>query len=382
VGKQHRLTIHDIARRANVSAATVSRVLHGNNQVDEQLTARVRKVLQESGYIPRSLVRPVFSTTARTIVLLCELPLPPSDYKSGEPADLASLAGPEGSFEGYMQEGYISELVTGINDVLLNQNYHLKLINTPNWLHSGTPEQVTNWMRTTLQLEEISGFILLNPAHIDTLLDALVESRQPCIMLGHSSFYKKIPQIDVDSIEGTRLVTLHLLSQKHTKIAFLSPDLDLRVINERRTGFCEAFAQRGIPLPEQWWLRTSTAPSNLPTFSYIHARNRIEEALSTGFPFTALVCYNDEMAFGAIQALTAQGWQVPAQVSVVGFDDLAFSQMYSPPLTTIRQHVPRIGQHAARLLLRKIRGEHIPDLTILPIELVVRQSTRPLNEDT
>jgi len=381
VEKQHRLTIHDIARRAKVSTATVSRVLNGNAQVDEQLAARVRKVLQESGYIPRSLVRPILSTAARTIVLLCELPSPTEYRREGQDGH-SPLLGTEEYFEGYMQEGYISALVTGINDVLLNQNYHLKLINTPNWLHNGTAEQVSSWIRTTLHLEEISGFILLNPARIDTLLDGLIESGRPCIMLGRSSSFQKVPQIDVDSIEGTRLVTLHLLFQKHTRIAFLSPNLDLHVVNERRTGFCEAFAQLGIPLPEQWWLQTSTTPSNLPAFSYIHARNRIEEALRAGFPFTALVCYNDEMAFGAIQALTAHGWQVPAQVSVVGFDDLSFSQMYSPPLTTIRQHVPRIGQYAARLLLRKIDGEHIPELTILPIELVVRQSTRPLNQDT
>jgi LacI family transcriptional regulator len=369
---EKRLTIHDIARLAGVSVATVSRILNGNPKVDQKLVERVREVIRKTGYTPRQVAQAFSHGNSRTVALLCEIQpshMVASENIAGTPPALRSSA--------YVADSHIVGLVIGINDVLLQKNYHLKLINVPARMHHQPYEEVATWLKPILDPPNSSGVILLNPTEQDTILECLSDAHLPCLLIGRSSTTKDVPMLDVDNIDGARVATAHLIQQGHSRIAFLAPDADLTFISDRKEGFQQAFEEAGISLPENWWLPIPIDDDSL--FPFVKGRAYIESALRENFPFTAMVTFNDEMAFGAIQALTARGWRVPEDISIVGFDDLPAARMYSPPLTTVRQNIRYVGQYAARLLLRCIDGNVVPSLTILPTELVVRESTRPLN---
>jgi LacI family transcriptional regulator len=361
------LTIQEIARMAEVSVATVSRVLNGNPQVEASLAERVNKVIQETGYRPSRLAQAFARGRLDSIALV-----------SGVPEAAGTSSGTWGApgeirFSSRVVSTFVLTLAVGIYDAIQPGGYRLHFVSLPENVQSLSREGLTTWFENTMDHREVAGVIFMNPAQREPLLDVLVERERPSIVIGDTSTARGVPRVDVDNVEGVRSVTSHLLELGHRRIAFLSPRVDRTVVRDRSEGFCEAFEYRGAALPRDWWLETS--PEDYPLYSHANARKTVEKALKGEFPFTAVVAYNDEMAFGAIQAFSAHGWQVPQRVSVVGFDDLPAAAMYNPPLTTVRQDIVKIGQYAARLLLRSLKGKEVPPVTIIPTEIVVRSSS-------
>ncbi len=363
------LTIDEIARLSDVSVATVSRVLNGNPQVGADLVDRVKKVIEETGYSPSKVAAGFARGHQESIALISGVP----DFQ--DIPDSGGLSSRESVGASQAVNSYVLSLSFGIYDVLEPGGYRLRLVNIPREINTLSAPEVKRWIQMTIDSREIAGAIFMNPADHEPVLEALLATEHPCVVLGDSTSGKDAPRVDVDNVDGMRAVTGHLLELGHRRIGFLCPKGDRTVIRDRSEGFVEAHEYLGIPLMKNWWLESPmTEP---PIFSYRNARLAVERAIDSDFPCTAIVAYNDEMAFGAIQAFSARGWNVPARVSVVGFDDLPAAPMFAPPLTTVRQDIVKIGQHAARNLLRSLKGRAVPHVTIIPTQLVVRDSSAP-----
>jgi LacI family transcriptional regulator len=268
---------------------------------------------------------------------------------------------------------HASILSSGIQDTLIGTEYHLSVLAIPSFLHSAKETEIQDWLNRTNVTWGTDGLILTNPTIHDYLADNIMHSNLPTVAVGKCPISSQIPQIDIDNVEGFRILTMHVLSLGHRNVAFLGPDVDLTVHQDRMQGFRDAFTQSGIPLPHNWWLKTR--PTDFVS-SFRDARTRTLEAIDSGELPSCIMAFNDEMAYGVIQALVSRGLRVPQDVSVTGFDDLPSTVMFAPPLTTVRQDMRLIGQYAGRTLLREIQdGRTTPSLIVLPVELVVRDST-------
>jgi LacI family transcriptional regulator len=187
---------------------------------------------------------------------------------------------------------------------------------------------------------------------------------------GHRRF-KGVTNVVLDHCRAAELILRHLYDLGHRKIAFIRGGSHSADADERWECLMGKARELKIALPPelsvQIQLRVST-----PELGYGPA----QELLSRGGEFTAIICYNDEAAIGAIRACKDRGLRVPEDVSVVGFDDIRSAAFYNPSLTTIRQPLNQMGIMAARILLQRIRGqEAVPDTVPIQPELVIREST-------
>ncbi len=348
-----RVTITDIARAAGVSVATVSRVLNNNARVTPAISEAVQRAISDTNYRPNRLAQSFARGSSKTITVMY-------DRNAQEP-DLDS-----GSWS-----MFFAILSMGLQDVLEGTDYHLRIMSMPDRVRSGNKGEIRDWLFRDAGVTEGDPLVITNPRFQDVLLDMAVSDGSPIVVVGKTTAPQGIPQIDADNIESFRLITSHLLELGHRDLAFLSPNVPLTVVQDRYLGFSEAMDS---VRSQGRWLECDASHG---IFSHEGARARISRAITENHLPTGIVCFNDEMAFGAIQALSSHGIRVPQDVSVTGCDDLPPARMYSPPLTTIRQDIRQMGQHASRSLLRQIRGHTIPALTLLPVSLVVRKSTAP-----
>ncbi len=354
---KHSVTIRDIAKSAGVSIATVSRTLNQSDTVSEETRQKVLSAVEQQGYRPKTRASSRPSDGSRIITMLYD----------------AIPRGGATTEDSLGQSQHASILSAGIQDVLMGTEFHLRVVILPRFLHSSTETEIGAWMDQTGALEGSAGLILTNPVVHDYLAEYIVRRELPGIVVGNCPMPAPIPQIDVDNVDGFRVLTAYVLGLGHRDVAYLGPDVDVTVHQDRIQGFREAFAQHGLVLPPAYWIKTE--PKDFVS-SFRDARTRMLEVIDSGRLPSAIMAFNDEMAYGVIQALTARRIVVPQDVSVTGFDDLPSSAMYSPALTTVHQDTRLIGQHACRALLRQMDGHPSPALTVLPVRLIVRESTQ------
>jgi LacI family transcriptional regulator, repressor for deo operon, udp, cdd, tsx, nupC, and nupG len=178
------------------------------------------------------------------------------------------------------------------------------------------------------------------------------------------------PVIRTDHRSGAAQATQHLLGLGHRRIAHIAGSERVASTAQRRDGFCAALTAAGVQLRE--------ALLYSGDFTMHSGAVGMRQLLALDEPPTAVLCANDEMAFGAIRTAREAGLRVPDDLSVVGFDDLNLAAFYNPPLTSV--HIPRheLGRRAARALIDQLEGHHVPDEVVLGTRLMVRQSTAPV----
>jgi len=253
---------------------------------------------------------------------------------------------------------YSSPIISGIERYLRQRGYFFLTV-----AHRHDPELLENYSHLLLD-RGVEGFIT-----VDTIMDRPLPL--PMVALpGHRSL-KDITNIVLDHRRGARLALRHLVELGHTKIAFMkganvSPDSD-----DRWSSICEVAAELGVRMPASLVVQLESDDAT-PQLGYPFAK----KLLARKRPFTALFAYNDISAIGSIRAFQEAGLQVPKDVSVVGFDDIRIAVHNNPSLTTVRQPLEKMGEIAARTLLKRLEdhGSWVPKITIEP-ELVIRDST-------
>jgi len=326
-------TLADVAALAEVSQQTVSRVVNGQERVAPRTRERVNIAIGQLNYVPNRLAQGLARQRTQSIGFAT------NDIALHAPSQLAS-----GIERAARERGY-SVIVSIVYDYGLSP--------------------VTQAVRT-LKERQVDG-LLIN-ASLSSEDATELQSRfheVPCVFLAvpkDAGVYAAL----LDQYRGARLAAEHLISLGHTRIAFLHEPDGAVAEHSRLQGWSDVLADHGLKAV------ALQAGDWSPASGYL----ALQRLLASGIHFTGLLVANDQMAVGALRALWERGLRVPADVSVIGYDDTAESALLIPPLTTVRQDFPTLGRRAFHHLLSRLGDEDIPTRIILTQpELIERAST-------
>jgi len=327
-----RVTIRDVAARAGVSVATVSKVINNRYGVASGTSARVQAVIDELGYEASLVAQSLRNHRTNVIGILV--------------ADL---------------EPFSTELLKGAADAIRGSGFELVIYSAGG--HSGDR---VGWERRYLSRLSgtlIDGAVLVTPTVVD------VNYGSPIVAIDPHTGQSGLPTVDSDNLRGAQLATGHLLSLGHRRIGMLTGRPDLESAQLRERGYREALRAAGAAVDESL-IRCGDYD---PEVSLEQARL----LLTAPDPPTAVFAANDMSAIATIEVATELGRRVPADLSVVGFDNIPESALCAPPLTTVEQPIRKMGERSIELLLSLIRGERpVATHITLATNLVIRQSTR------
>jgi DNA-binding LacI/PurR family transcriptional regulator len=259
-----------------------------------------------------------------------------------------------------LSDSYTGQVLTGVEDILLDEGYFYLTAS-----HRRKPDLIESYPRMLME-RSVEGFIL-----IDTVLEHSL--KLPAVAVAGHRDVEGVTNVVLDQRRAAELTLRHLHQLGHRQIAFMrggshSSDADDRWKNLKvvaRELDIEVKAELTVPL---------TAKISTPELGF----EPTCDLLNRGVPFTALVCYNDIAAIGAMRAIRDYGMRVPEDISVVGFDDIQNAAFQNPSLTTIRQPLHHMGAVAAQILLQRVRRQAMyPNMMPIKPELVIRESTCP-----
>lgn len=347
------VTAKEVARRAEVSVGTVSRVFNNHSNVSEEIRQRVLKVATELGYT-RPGGQPVFAT-GRALKEVCFL------YCSG--ADTLPLT----------LNPYWAPIFYGVEREASHSN--IKLTYRTLAEEGQTPRQLTAFLSEMRP----GGLLLVGPAELETVR-AFQSTGLPMVLVDH--YLPDLPQpVDAvlgDNFQGARLAMEHLFAQKHRRIAFLGgialpgprPSFKIYSIQQRWASYCMALLDHGLPVDYDL-----VESGNLTTESSYAACQRL---LARQKAFSAIFCADDITAIGALQTLREAGYRVPEDVSLIGFDDIELARHVTPALTTIHVDADQLGATALRTLVARSANPDASCVTnLLGVSLIERASVAP-----
>jgi LacI family repressor for deo operon, udp, cdd, tsx, nupC, and nupG len=325
-------SIKDVAKLANVSTATVSRVLRNAGNVTEETKRRVLEAIEALNYQPNVLGRYLRRMETETVLVI-----------------VPDITNP-----------FFSKVLRGIEAVALERGYQVLLGDTQNDVQ--LEEQYLN----VLPQKQVDGMIFLTARTRKELMEEM--SRQfPIVLACEYLEGTDIPTVSIDNISSARKATEHLIGLGHRRIAHLTGPMDVILSRDRLRGYYQALAQHDIDV--------DAALVQEGDFSYESGYNVTLKLLALEKPPTAIFAANDAMAIGAIKAVRHRGGRVPEDVAVVGFDDIQMASIFEPGVTTIAQPMFDIGKQAMKLLLQLIDGEEVERRQfVLPDQLVIRES--------
>lgn len=341
-----RVTIREVADRAGVSAATVSRVLNKPEMVDPDTKERVRSAMESLNFHPNAIARGLSSTHTHTIGLLV-------------PA---------------IQDFFFDELYFGIDKETRANGMKVLFFDAQHSRHRALEGF------SFLRQHQVDGIIFTSQL-VDEDYDAVIERLGiPVVLtLTESSGKFPIPSYKTDEVKAMFDSVSYLVSRGHRRIGFITGHMQEDSTGVLRTeGFKQGLAHYGIPYREAF-----TQRGDYRFDSGYAAMQRLLERQADN-RLTAICCISDEMAIGAMHCLHDHGWRVPDDMSVMGFDDVRVARMVMPKLTTISQPFTEIGQHAVRAVLQMSQEPSLPYPTgvhYLPHHLVERASVRTVTVD-
>jgi LacI family transcriptional regulator len=339
-----RSTIADIAAKAGVSVPTVSRVLHHRPDVAPGTRRRVEQIIEECGFtFTRSRERSALRKVSSGIV---DMVVP----------DLTNL--------------YSIEIVRGVEEVLERTELRLALSVT-----SESPLLEQRWLTKVLS-GATDGAILVLALGQSQHLDLLRNNQIPFVVVDHrGELDVDIPSVGATNWLGGRTATEYLLSLGHRRVAMITGPSSHQCSRDRIAGYRAALEDAGLPV-DPMLIRPGG-------FSQTSGYEQTCTLLDFTDPPTAIFAGSDAQAMGVYSALHARGLAVPADMSVVGFDDVAIASLVTPALTTVRQPLTEMGRTATRMLLRHISEEPLDSMRVeLTTNLVVRDSCAPLHLPT
>ena len=329
-------SLQEVAARAKVSVATVSRVLNKSDKVVPETSAIVEQALRDLGYRPSRVARRLRMNNGR--------------------AHLVGLIIPD------IQNPFYAEIARGVEDAAYAAKYALLLCNSDE-----NPDKERFYL-DVMRDESVDGIVLPPFDDTDFAVIEMVQTGMPVVCVDRSLAKVKTDLVEVDNYQGALEAVNHLLDKGHTAIALIEGRTQVSTSRERRRGYLDALAARGIA-PRKEFMRAGD-------FKQESGRVLATELLGVRKPPTALFVCNNLMTVGALAGLHQRGLSVPGDVAVVGFDDLPWAEALDPPPTVVRQPAYDVGRQAMELLLKRIMEPERPPVTVrlLP-ELVIRRST-------
>lgn len=324
-------TLHEVAKRAEVSIATVSRVARGIGDVTPATRERVMRAIVEMNYRTSHLGRALVNRRHDTLGIV-----------------FPGLRGP-----------YYSEIIHGFEVQAVEAKMSVLILGTELLNHAGDlVEGMT---------DRADGLVIMGGSFVaDDLIERLAARGVPIVLMARRPL-AEVPAVRVDNVGATIALTRHLLDHHgYRRLLFVGNISGAPDASDRWDGFVEAHRRAGIAAPDEPLAVGFDELAGVDAGRMIFA--------SSSFP-DAIVCANDELAFGVASVATARHIDIPGDVALTGWDDIPLARAMTPPLTTIRQPTRELGAIAAQLLLSRISGTTIePHETVLPTELTIRSS--------
>jgi LacI family transcriptional regulator len=328
-------TIVDVAARAGVSTATVSRVLSGSGAARPATRERVIEAARDLAYHPSGVARALKRAETRTIGLV-----------------VTDIANP-----------FFPQIVRGVEDEAHRLGYGVLLCNA-----SDDPARELATLDLLVE-RRVDGIVVASGRATRRLARRLSALPMPVVLVNAHARVPGLASIGTAQRAGARLAAEHLMALGHRRLGFVGAPAGHVAAGPRRAGVVDALRGAGLD------------PATLVVVAgdgrVEGGRRAVADILAGGAWPTGLVTYNDLVAIGTLQALRSAGIRVPGRVSVVGFDDIEAASWTDPPLTTIRQPSAEMGRRAVEHITSALRGSGDVAKVILPAELVVRGSTGP-----
>lgn len=339
--QQRLATIEDVAAIAGVSIATVSRAINEPDKVADGTRRRVNEAIARTGYTTNAMARSLRMRRSKMILILAP--------DVGDPN--------------------FSNILVGLETEASKRGYGVLIGNTQN-----DPTRESDYLRF-ISSNQADGLILLTGHLPFGYNQGGPQALPPMVAVNEPVESDQIPFVGVDNFEGARIAAEHLVSQGHRRIAFIGRSSS-RIVNElRERGYRAALADAGIAIDPMLILDgDGTTESGRQAAEHMFVRDVLP---------TAFLCVNDATALGVLIALSARGYDLPRQFSVMGFDDISFASFVTPSLTTMKQPRSKIGEAAMDLLLAVVEGESTAQKQVLlRSELILRNSVSRLGRDS
>lgn len=338
-----RVTLRDVASHAGVSTAVVSYVINGGPRpTSAEMRERVLRAVTELDYHPDSAARGLRGRRTHTIAFVTYDFLPNESFSSH----------------------YLGRMLTALTQELQVHGHYLLMFP----LAIGDDPSP---LRTLLKSGRVDGLVLRfvqDAPHTDSLLETVRDCGVPCVCLERPGAVRfGYPAVTYDDAEGARLATRHLIALGHRRIAHIFGDMRYATAQARFKSYKDALVDSGIEIDlklivgSPWNTRQANAETH--------------RLLDLDDPPTAIFAASDDMAIGAIHAARDRGLCLPADLAVVGFDDIPLAEELTPLLTTVRVPLVRMGERAAQLLAAKDRAVAGSEVEVLPVELIRRKSS-------
>ena len=326
----------DVALKSGVSTATVSHVINGTRYVSDELALKVKKSMEELGYVPNPVARSLRTQSSRTVGLI--LPILESDTSNF----------------------FFMKILYGIQSVLDQHNYNLVLANSRETV-TGEEEQLK------LFGSQLVDGVIIAPVSEKTVDPSVWLGDRPSVYIDRRPSNIKLDTVTADSRTGVKQAVTRLISSGHRKIGFLSGLLNISTSIDRRLGYEDALTDGGLSIDRDLILEgESTFEKGVEL-----TRKLLKEHLEV----TAIMVANNILTMGAVAYLQESGVQIPSEIALIGFDDYDWMKVTYPPITVVKQPAFEMGKKAAEILLAKL--EHPRSRSRewkLPTELIIRGS--------
>ena len=328
-------SIKKVADFAGVSTATVSHVINGTRFVSDETKEKVNRAIETLGYIPSSIARGLASQKSKIIGVV-----------------FSDISNP-----------FFTSVFRGIESLLTEQGYELSLANTRE--EPATQESVLN----TMFSRQIEGLIIAPTGLESPMLEMMIASNIPIVMIDRGGPVKNCSIVNVDNEEAVFAATSHLFEDGHRKIGLIQGLPAVDTTKYRFKGYVKALNYFQLPFKDDYVTNGDSCMEGGYQSAY--------KLMTQEDPPTAVFTTNNLMTLGALHAFRDLGLQVPKDVGLIGFDDHEWADIFTPPISVIRQPTYKMGMEATRMLLAKMKGEKpclLEEELTLKAELIIRGS--------
>ncbi len=338
MAKQSETTIHDIAKKLNISASTVSRALNNNPLINKATAEKIKKVSREMGYRPNVMAANLRTRRTNTIGVIVPL----------------------------INRHFFSSVISGIEEVAYKEGFAVTIS------QSNDNFEKEEKIAQTLFSNRVDGLIMsigMGTTHFEHL-QHFSERNVPLVFFDRIVDEIEAHKISVDDYKGGFKATTHLIKNGGKKIAHIGGPLNLKIYQKRLDGYFDAMKNAGLPVEDSMLIHNSLTRTD--------GTNAVKKLFSQKVKPDAIFCANDTTALSAIIYFNEHGIKVPDDVLVVGFSNEPFSEVVTPSISTIRQPGFEMGQKAAELIIEQIKLKDKPakfQEIVMPTELIIRQSS-------
>jgi len=339
------VTIKDVAKRANVSPSTVSRVISNSHEISEKTKKKVRKVMEELGYHINYNARVLVQQSTKTIGIVMKA-----------------------SQNTSVKDPFFQEVINGISAFCSSHDYSISLA-------SGESEEAI--FQDTVKMvqgKRVDGVIVLYSKLDDKVVPYLYEKEIPFVVLGRPFLEpNKIMSVDNDNVQAAKEATEYLINLGHERIAFIDSMEQAEVGESRLNGYRLAMSMNDLEVKQEYVTR-------IP-FENVEAKAIIKELMNSPKRPTAIVVTGDILSLIVLSALQEQEVKVPDDVSIVSFNNSVIADFSNPPLTSVDIQTYQLGFESAKYLIEKLKHpDNFSKSVIIPTVIVERKSCGPLNK--